>query len=113
MTTPGAHIRGNGISGDKDKLNKKAKKILEVIKNAPHAVTAMKIKEETHFEKEDIDRQLLLLIENRLILLMRDQEGVKIYINPEMRFIIDKLIGGEDFEQKQILKKIDRNLLFS
>jgi hypothetical protein len=67
--TPGAHIRGNRISGDTQRLNEKAVKILAIVKFAPTSIGREDIVEQSSFPREDVERQVKLLLTYRLIVL--------------------------------------------
>lgn len=63
----GLHIRGNRISGDNRRLNENAIKVLATIKFAPTSISREEIMQKTSLSKEDVERQVKLLLHYQLI----------------------------------------------
>lgn len=101
----GAHIRGNSIVGNKQRLNEKAIKVLAAIKFHPSSITREEIMLNSNLEAEDVERQVRLLLNYGLInnhsrFPPFPREGWRVFTSPEKHTEIVKILKDHGYEDE-------------
>lgn len=109
MTRQGTHLRGRRISGDSNRLNDKAIKVLSAIKFSSTSITREEIKEKTGLTIEDVERQTKLLLNTNLILLNSrfprfPEQGWRVYTKREDHIKITRILKAHGIEDPIVEK---------
>ncbi len=114
MVRQPAHIRNGNLIGDLNNLNQKAVKILSVVKFSPISMSREDITDVTAFSKDDVERQVKLLLQYNLIKLHAQfpifpNQGWKVFTEREKHIQIIKILKHYGIEDPRVSET--RNLL--
>lgn len=102
-----SHIRNGREIGNPNRLNQKAIKVLASIKFSPTSISREDIMEKTSLSKEDVERQVKLLLQKNLIKLHAHfppfpQQGWKVYTERTKHILITNILKAHGIEDPRV-----------